>query len=87
MTKTTRSVITIVLNIVYASHVSQNWKGLYCGTFVLDVFATHLSTIKSSVLVNGLYDKGSPEHPNAVGALGLAATSVRTTLRAQYYTD
>jgi hypothetical protein len=60
------------LIIVYAND-SQTWRGLFCGPFVLQAFAAHLSAIDGSARVPNLHDTPSP---NAVGALGLAAASV-----------
>jgi hypothetical protein len=62
------------LVIVHVSDDSQKWRGLFRGPFVLQTFAAHLSAIEGSVCVPNLHDKPSP---NAVGALGLAAASVR----------
>ena len=50
-------------------------EGLFCGPFVLQTFAAHLSAIDRSVQVPDLLDI-SFANANGVGALGLAAASV-----------
>lgn len=69
--KKVRDLNTIV---VYISNDSQHWKGVFRGPFILQTFAAHLSALNGSVKVPGLHDKPSPP---AVGALGMAAASVR----------
>ena len=62
-------------SIVHVSNNFQKWQGLFHGPFILRVFTTHLSAINGFMQVPvDLHDKPSP---NAVGALGLAAASVR----------
>jgi hypothetical protein len=60
--------------VVHISNDSQQWKGVFCGPFILQTFAAHLSALDSSVKVPGLHDKPSPP---AVGGLGMADASVR----------
>ena len=59
--------------VVYISKDSQQWKGVFCGPFILQMFAAYLSALDSLVKVPGLHDKPSPP---AVGGLGIAAASV-----------
>jgi hypothetical protein len=54
----------------------QEYRGLFRGPLVLEVFAAHISAVESAIVVQGLYDHGNPT-PSMIGGLALAAASVR----------